>query len=249
MMQLPDLPAGYRLVFHQSLGSTNEEARLMAAAGAPEGTAVWAGEQTAGRGRRGNDWVSPPGNMYLSVVFRPACPAAVAAQLGFVAALALSSAISDRTGLDPRLKWPNDLLLNRNKLAGILIESASSGREDVDWVVVGSGLNIASHPTALPGTTSLAAAGASVGVAEMVTTYLDHLQRWVEYWQANGFATIRDAWLARAAGRGDKIRVRLADRVEEGTFEDLDETGALVLVQGDRRQRITSGDVFPAASQ
>src|SRR6266436_1207365 len=108
----PLLPDGYRLKRYEVVGSTNDEAKALARAGTPEGTLVWAAAQTAGRGRRGRAWQSPPGNLYLSLVLRPDGPAARAPQLGFVAALALGDALDQLAGpgLQLRYKWPNDLL-------------------------------------------------------------------------------------------------------------------------------------------
>jgi BirA family biotin operon repressor/biotin-[acetyl-CoA-carboxylase] ligase len=246
MTPMPEMPAGCRLVAYDTIDSTNEEARRLAAAGAAGGTFVWAREQTAGRGRRGNDWASPRGNMYLSAILRPQCDAATAAQLGFVAALALADAIAAVTGAEAAVKWPNDLLLDGRKISGILVESTGRRGDAVDWVVIGTGANIASHPACLPSAGSLSAAGYDVSVETMVAAYADRLIARVAQWRERGFSGIRVDWLDRAAGIGDAIRVRLTDRVEDGIFEDLDESGALVLVQGGRRLRITSGDVFPA---
>jgi BirA family biotin operon repressor/biotin-[acetyl-CoA-carboxylase] ligase len=244
----PDLPSPCRLVAFDTLGSTNEEARRLATDGAPAWTFVWAREQTAGRGRRGNGWISPPGNMYLSAILRPVCAPATAAQLGFVVALALSDAIAVATGLQPRLKWPNDLLIDGRKVSGILIESTGTGAATVEWVVVGTGVNIDSHPVDLAKATDLAEQGARVDVVDMVEAYAAALRARVGQWQEGGFSGVRRDWLDRSSGLGAPIRVRLADREEQGVFEDLDETGALVLVQGARRKLITSGDVFPAGA-
>src|SRR5690348_7572810 len=146
----PSLPAGFRAHHFAAVGSTNDTAKELARAGAPEGTIVWAGEQTAGRGRRGRIWASPPGNLYLSLILRPQAPAAQAAQLGFVAALALGGAIAELAGpqIELRCKWPNDLLANGRKLAGILLESETSANGEVDFVVLGVGANLASAPAA-----------------------------------------------------------------------------------------------------
>src|SRR4051794_12919027 len=106
----PVLPEGYRLLRHDTVGSTNDEAKALARAGAAEGTLVWAGEQTAGRGRRGRVWPPPPGNLYLSLIVRPAVSPPRAAQLGFVASVALAEGIAALCGpsLDIGCKWPND---------------------------------------------------------------------------------------------------------------------------------------------
>src|SRR5437588_611372 len=140
------LPPAYGLVALDSIGSTNEEAKRLARAGAADKTLVWARTQTAGRGRGGRSWVSPAGNLYLSLILRETCPPARAAELGFAAAVALAAAL-DRLapGLDLAFKWPNDVLLGGRKLAGILIE-AESAAAAVDWLVLGLGVNVRPAP-------------------------------------------------------------------------------------------------------
>src|SRR5436309_2331589 len=158
----PKLPEGFRLCRYEVVGSTNDEAKALARAGAADGTLVWAGEQSAGRGRRGRAWASPPGNLYLSLVLRPAAPPSRVAQLGFGAALGLGDALAALAGsaLRPRYKWPNDLLADGRKLAGILLESETSASDRVDFVVVGIGVNILSAPADVEfPATSLAAQG------------------------------------------------------------------------------------------
>ena len=246
MTRRPELPAPCRLVEFDTLGSTNAEARRLAGDQARAWTIVWARQQTAGRGRRGSAWVSPPGNLYASVILRPDCDVATAAQLGFVTALALADAIDAATGIAAALKWPNDLLVGGGKVSGILVESAGKPSGAVDWVVIGTGVNIVSHPADVPGATDLAAHGATLDAAALLERYMEALTAWVDRWREEGFAPVRSAWIARATGIGDDVRVRLAGREEQGTFGDLDETGALVLVQGAQRRLITSGDVFPA---
>ena len=119
---MPVLPDGWTLVALASVGSTNDEAARLADTGVPEGTVVWSREQTGGRGRRGRHWASPPGNLYTSTILRPACAAPRAAELGFVAALAVADIVP--VGRPVRLKWPNDVLVDGGKIAGILLESA-----------------------------------------------------------------------------------------------------------------------------
>src|SRR5262245_4500325 len=107
------LPQPFRLAVYETIGSTNDEAKRLARAGEPEGVVICAGEQTAGRGRRGRAWSSPPGNLYSSMLLRPRCRAGEAAQLGFVAALGLTDSIAELApGIAVRCKWPNDLLAN-----------------------------------------------------------------------------------------------------------------------------------------
>ena len=151
MIGRPNLPAFFSLEAFDSIGSTNEEALARARAGAPEGTVIWARQQTGGRGRRGRSWSSPPGNLYCSLLLRPAVPPAQAAQLGFVAAVGMAEALLAVLPAERRLscKWPNDLLIDGAKIAGILPEAEAAGR-NVEALVLGMGINVESHPTDTP---------------------------------------------------------------------------------------------------
>ncbi|MBM3559622.1 MAG: biotin--[acetyl-CoA-carboxylase] ligase [Alphaproteobacteria bacterium] len=245
-LALPVLPAGCRLVALGTVGSTNDEARALAVAGAPDRTFVWAREQNAGRGRRGTDWTSPPGNLYVTAILRPGVPAARAMQLSFIVAVAMAEAIEQTCGIALTLKWPNDLLLDGRKTAGILLESSGTGTL-VDWLVAGTGVNLVSHPEALRTATHLAAAGADLAPEELLPRYAGCLSGWIDRWTAGGFPPVRAAWLARASGLGGPIVLRLPDRELAGTFADLDETGALVLDAPEGRRTVTAGEVFAAA--
>ncbi|HYD04356.1 MAG TPA: biotin--[acetyl-CoA-carboxylase] ligase, partial [Reyranella sp.] len=135
MTSTPVLPDGWTLVALQSVGSTNDEAARLAEAGAAEGTVVWAREQTGGRGRRGRVWASPVGNLYTSTIVRPQCQAPRAAELGFASALAVTDIVP--AGRDVRVKWPNDVLVDGGKIAGILPESSIGADGGVEHVILG----------------------------------------------------------------------------------------------------------------
>ncbi len=247
--RVPSLPDGFLLHRLGSVGSTNDEAKALGRAGAPGGILVWAREQTSGRGRRGRAWLSPPGNLYLSLLVRPECPPAQAAKLGFVAALALGDALRP---LAPalRYKWPNDLLLNGRKLAGILLESEMAADGAVDFVVIGIGVNLVSKPavTEYPAT-SLADEGVvCIRQPVLLEAFARHFDGWQRRWRDEGFAPVRQAWLAHASGLGEMIRVRLEGSVLTGRFVDLDEDGALLLDMPQGRRRVTAGEVFPTAT-
>jgi len=161
----PVLPDGWTLVALQSVGSTNDEATRLAETGAAEGTVVWSREQTGGRGRRGRHWASPIGNLYSSTILRPACSAPRAAELGFVAALAVADMVP--AGRDVRVKWPNDVLVDGGKIAGILPESAIGAGGEVEHVVLGIGVNVAFAPQlpALPRRSARRLGGGGAGKA------------------------------------------------------------------------------------
>jgi len=242
------IPDGYRLIRYETVGSTNDEAKLLAREGAPSGTLIWGAAQSQGRGRRGRFWQSPPGNLYLSILLRPSCAAAQAAQLGFVAALALSDALA-ANATDLRCKWPNDVLVNGLKVAGILLESETGGGDAIDFVVIGIGVNIATAPanTEYPAT-SLAAEGiADLPPARLLERLVEAFDDWYARWRDEGFEPIREAWLGRATGRGEVVRVRLEGTTLHGRFLDLDGDGALLLESPEGRRRVAAGEVFPAA--
>jgi BirA family biotin operon repressor/biotin-[acetyl-CoA-carboxylase] ligase len=251
MSGAPSLPPSFHLHAFDAVGSTNDEAKALARAGAPEGTLVWAREQNAGRGRRGRVWQSPPGNLYLSLVMRPEGSPSEAAQLGFVAALGLGDALAALCGpaLRLRYKWPNDLLADGSKLAGILLESETAALDRVDFVVIGIGVNIVSAPRDVeyPATSLADEAMAHVTSQALLEAFARHFESWARCWRDEGFAPVRAAWLARASGLGERVRVRLERHTFEGRFLDLDEGGALVLDAADGRRHIAAGEVFPAA--
>ena len=245
----PRLSDFYRLLSHRVLDSTNEEARRQAEKGAPEGTLIWAREQSAGRGRRGRSWTSVPGNLYMSILLRPQRQAGEAAQLGFAAALAIGEAVTPHLHGKAALayKWPNDVLIDGCKTSGILLESQAAGEGRLDWLVVGMGINLVSFPPATEyPATSLAAFGAFPSVEAMLVAVAERFRFWYERWRAEGFSPLRVAWLARARGVGDTIRVRLHGEETSGVFAGLDDDGALLLDTGTGRRRVAAGDVFPA---
>lgn len=245
------LPGPFLPVVLERVDSTNEEAKRRAAAGAPDGTLVWAGEQTAGRGRGGRGWESAPGNLYCSLLLRPDYPAAQAMQLGFVTANTVADTVAAALPRSAAVtcKWPNDVLVEGHKIAGILLESEAEAGGGLAWVVIGVGINITDHPTAGESrypATSLDAEGAeTITPGALLASYCRHLQSAIAVWRRVGFAAVRGAWLRRAHGLGGAITVRLQNETLDGTFEDLDADGALVLGQAGGPRRITVGDVFP----
>jgi len=239
--------AGARLITHDTIGSTNEEALRLARAGERAPLWVTARQQTAGRGRRGRTWVSEPGNLYASLLLADPSPPEHYPELSFVAALALHDAVTARIpGLAGRvaLKWPNDLLIDRNKFAGILVEGEGA------TVVIGLGVNCVHHPvgTEYPAT-DLAAAGVRATpdslFAPLSAAMLVRLKQWD---RGAGFAAIRSDWLARAAGLGKGVRINTADGELSGQFEGIDGSGRLVLRRPDgTMQAVAAGDVYIGA--
>ena len=241
------LPGGYARKHFDSIDSTNEEARRLAAAGERGPLWITADRQTAGRGRRGRQWASPMGNLAATLLLRPDRPANICAQLSFVAALAVCDVLAPLAPLaDLRVKWPNDVLADERKIAGILLESAGGG-DRLEWLAIGVGLNLAHFPpdTEFPAT-SLAALGVPAIAPQDALCRLAHTwSQWYEVWRGEGFPRIRDVWLSRAARLGQRIQARLASGEASGVFEGIDEDGALILRESHGRTRtIAAGEVY-----
>ena len=231
--------------------STNAEA-LRLAPGLSGPAWIMAREQTAARGRRGRGWATPGGNFAGTLILRPKGGPAGAAQLSFVAALALYDALGDACGPAARLaiKWPNDVLLNGGKVAGILLESAGAGAS-VQAVAVGIGVNLAVAPetaTLEPGAVTPVSVLGETGHVVPPEEFLDLLAVAFARWQAQldtfGFAPIRNAWLARAARLGEPIIARTGGTENHGIFEGIDDSGALILKTPSGRQIIPAADVY-----
>jgi BirA family biotin operon repressor/biotin-[acetyl-CoA-carboxylase] ligase len=245
--------SGGRLISLDEVGSTNAEAFARARAGERGPLWITARRQTAGRGRRGRAWVSEPGNLYASLLLTDPARPQHAAELSLVAALAVHDALAERAAvLGPRvkLKWPNDVLCDGAKLAGILVEGEGLPGRPLA-VVIGIGVNCAHHPAdaAYPAT-DLAAAGALVAPETIAQALIGTMARRLAEWdRGENFAAIRAAWLKRAAGLGAPARVRLPEREVDGVAETLDETGRLVLRLADgSRERIAAGEMFPLSA-
>jgi BirA family biotin operon repressor/biotin-[acetyl-CoA-carboxylase] ligase len=246
----PSLPPAFRLVALERVESTNDAARELARAGGEDGTLVWAREQTRGRGRLGRVWASPPGNLYCSLVLRPDCPLARASELAFVAALAVGGALG---ALMPplcelRYKWPNDVLLNGRKAAGILLEAEAGAGGALEFLILGVGVNVASSPAdaAFPATSMREEGGGAVEAADVLEHFARQFMAWTDRWLDEGFAPVRAAWLKRAWRLGERLRVELGDGAAEGTFRGLSAEGMLELEQGGAVRRIAAGDVRAA---
>lgn len=236
------------LLHYPAVDSTNDEVIRLAQNGAPDGTWVVADEQTAGRGRRGRPWQSTRGNLFCTGLLRLTSGEGPVSQLSFLIALALYDALSQWVATDRlRLKWPNDVLLDGRKVSGILLESAGSWQPGDRWVAAGIGVNLVVYPENMERPAiSLAAAGIApprpMAIAERLATAVEH---WRREWRAGGFGALRNAWLARATGIGNRIEVRLPDETLVGTFSDLAEDGALLLqLDSGAVRTIHSGDVF-----
>lgn len=209
-------------------------------------------EQTAGRGRRARAWASPRGNFHATLVMRPDEPASVVALRSFGAALALRDALVALTGLGASLslKWPNDVLLNSGKVAGILLESLSSGA-GVSHLAIGIGVNLIAapdpsllEPGALPAVTVLHEVGHRVTPEAFLSLLAPAYARWEAEFTERGFAPLREEWLNHAARLGQMIKARTGTALREGLFETIDKTGALILQMPDGSVAIPAAEVF-----
>ena len=241
-----DLGAG-RIVLPE-IDSTNAEGfRRAAALDGP--TWILAGLQTAGRGRRARPWVSPQGNLHATLVLKPVEPPETVALRSFAAALALRDALATLTGLPQglSLKWPNDVLLNGGKLAGILLESQGLGGPN-PVLCIGIGVNLIAapdaslvEPGAVPPVSLLGETGLRVTPEAFIDALAPAFAAWETTFTAEGFAPLRAAWLSHAARLGEPIRARTGAETREGVFDTIDAQGNLIL-------RMTNGPVaIPAA--
>ena len=250
MTDKPQMPAGYSLQIFESIDSTNDELKRQLAGSLvlPEGEVIWSKIQTAGKGRQKRVWISEPGNMFCSVLFRPQCDMASAAQIGFLPVLAAYDALLDMLGKNAplRYKWPNDLLLDRQKIAGVLLESTVGQNGLPQWVIAGCGVNLNSHPgdTHFPATNVEAATGKKIAGGEMLAAYCAALAGWYKTWREEGFAPVRRHWLAASHVLDEPLTVSTSNEKISGAFQDLDEQGALILNTEQGPRRFAAGDVY-----
>lgn len=245
-----DWPDGYAHLALGEVGSTLDEAarRFTAFAGPTWITAV---KQTAARGRRGRSWAHPSGNFAATLVL-PVNDGQTAALRSFVAALALHEALVSLTGrAEPfALKWPNDVLLNGGKVAGILLEGLSAGGR-IAGLAIGIGVNLAAAPGAgevEPGALRPVSLAGETGARVSPEALLAALAPAYAHWEAQftnfGFVPVRNAWLSRAARLGQALTARLPTEEIVGTFREVDEEGRLVLETPQGLRRIAAGDIF-----
>jgi BirA family biotin operon repressor/biotin-[acetyl-CoA-carboxylase] ligase len=228
------------------LDSTNAEALRRATSGETGPLWIRADHQRAGRGRRSRVWEGGHGNLFATLLMSPERKRADWPQLSFVAAIAtadMAAHFAPKAAI--AVKWPNDVLAEGRKLAGILLETAGAGGL-TDTLAIGIGVNLASHPegTEFPAI-SLSALGATPpsaidALGLLATTFAG----WYEVWRDQGFEPVRDAWLVRAAHLGQRIRARLPDRERAGVFEGINAEGALLLNEGNNVRAIAAGEVF-----
>jgi BirA family biotin operon repressor/biotin-[acetyl-CoA-carboxylase] ligase len=237
---MAEWPKGYRLRQYDSIDSTNEEARRLASEGERGPLWITARVQRSGKGRRGRVWVSQDGNLFATLLTTGAN--ARSGELAFLAGLAAGdtvAAFTPKAGVS--LKWPNDVLLEGKKVAGILLENFGAA------LAIGVGINLASYPpgTEFPATSIKENAGGAPEPGVALTVLAGAMAAWYEVFRARGFTPLREKWLQRASGLGKQVRARLETEEVKGVFETLDGDGALILRLSDgSHRRIAAGDVF-----
>ncbi len=240
----------YHLLSYEQIDSTNMEARRLAEGGGAHGAFIWALQQTDGRGRGSKSWVSQNGNLFTSALLAPDCDFALYPQLSFVAAAAAHASIAP---LLPQaklqLKWPNDVMLDGKKLAGLLLESFEITNDfgiKKRWAVIGLGMNIEHSPTQVDNpATSLKQAGVELISAKIVLSrFIHHFTQWYELWQDEGFAPVRKYWMNYAMHKGTEMEVRVGNDFHQGTFVGLDKNGNLELKTKHGKIALSAGEVI-----
>lgn len=240
-------PEGVDRVILDSVDSTmTEAARRAAAISRP--TWIMAHTQTDARGRRGRTWLAPTGNLSATLIFKPTATPAEAAQRSFLAANALYAALAIYVPAEKlALKWPNDVLLNNGKVAGILLETTGNGTS-VDWLSIGIGVNLNETPDGVEDAafapTSVKAAGFDVSPTDFLTTLAGCYATQEAKLDTFGFKRIREDWLKNAARLGEVITARTTQTTITGIFDTIDENGNLVLITGAGPQSIPAADVY-----
>lgn len=223
--------------FFDSVASTMDLAKDAIRDGNAEGTVIQAGEQVSGRGRRGNQWTSPTGNLYQSIILKPSVNRQDWGQMSFVISVALAQSLLDILPdiQDLYLKWPNDVLIENKKLAGILIEAKD------DYLIIGTGVNIQHAPD----DRSKLSDFSSLSVNGFRDIFLNRIAHYYQLWQSEGFDPIQKLWMSRAYRQGQLIKANLNDRTIEGIFEKIDKGGALILRSGQGEDyKITSSEII-----
>lgn len=248
----PHLPPGWRVMHFETLDGTNAALkRIVEQEGdVQEGLMLWADTQTEGRGRSGRAWVSPKGNVYASILVAAPENVARAPDLGFVAAVAVQETILElprHNAAPPKVscKWPNDVLIEGEKVCGILPEMVADDRKR-QWVVLGIGINLQAvslDPAAYP-PTALALHNIDTTPGHVLTVLTRNLHKRLQHWRSDGFDAIRAAWMACGPAVGSNVAVGLPEGAVSGAFLGLDDDGAMLLETRKGQRRILAGDVL-----
>jgi BirA family biotin operon repressor/biotin-[acetyl-CoA-carboxylase] ligase len=250
LVNSPDVPYPWefagresKIIYHAELTSTMDAAKQLARKGCSNFTTVIAGRQTSGRGRLKRQWFSDEGGLYFTVVLRPDLPPVLSFRVSFLASLTLAKTLNEMFGVDVRVKWPNDLLVDEYKICGMLSELEAEA-DRVAFINVGIGLNVNNDPSGIePAATSLRAIlGRKVSIKEIVARYLDAFEQQM---QAAAVDRVIEEWKAYSVTLNREVRVVTTRDVFTGKAIDVDDNGALVLKCADGSiQKILYGDCF-----
>lgn len=237
----------YHLLSYDEVDSTNEEAKRLARGGGAEGAVLWAKRQTAGKGRMGREWISEDGNLYVSLLLRPHVPFAQWPQLSFVTALAMHDAILPmlEEKADITLKWPNDILINKKKVGGILLE-AFTDDDRQQWLVAGIGINIECHPNhniLFPATclkeNGIEIVSAKIVLSRFLSCFMERYDRWV----GEGFAGMNKEWQKHAFLLGETVEISASGNEIKGVFKGIDAAGHMLIEQNGIIIPVMAGDI------
>ncbi len=240
---------GQEICYFSSIESTNLVAKQLAQEGAREGTLVITDYQTQGRGRLKRSWWSPPGeNLLFSIIFRPPFEVTHTFRLTLLSSLAVAEAIKQETGLETLIKWPNDIYLKGKKVSGILSELGVKG-EQLQYVIVGIGINVNSDPSTHPEIKEIATSismelGQNFSRLKLLKVILNLMERYYHILKRGDFNSLKKTWDALSLIKGKKVKVVSKDDLKEGIAESVDEEGFLILRDySGRKSRIVSADV------
>jgi BirA family biotin operon repressor/biotin-[acetyl-CoA-carboxylase] ligase len=241
---------GRRVLFHRVVDSTNEWAKKLAEFGVEEGTVTIAEQQTAGKGRLGREWISPKGGLWFSIVLRPCKSVGETTKLVFMASLAVAEVLHQKYRLRTETKWPNDVMVNRRKICGILAETTTSNGK-LSYVVLGIGINANIHmdkyfaASDKPLATSIQdELGHEVQLFSLLRTLLEKMERLYDLFIMKGSDSILEKWKAYATFLGREVVVQDQNEQVYGIAHDIDDGGALVLrLKNGTLRRFFAGDL------
>ncbi|MDJ0957758.1 MAG: biotin--[acetyl-CoA-carboxylase] ligase [Arenicellales bacterium] len=243
----PDIPRLYDLIAVDSTDSSRAHAERLAVGGAEEGTVVWTKSQREGLGRAGNYWMSGNRNLHCAIILRPEGPLELCCQLSLLSTICAAMGISRQA--EPleefRYRWPNDIILNQGKVAGITLSGKLYGAV-VKWMVVSLNVNVYDHPYS-KGFDAASMRGEgfqSFDRVQLLEAYTREFLSWINRWSEEGFEPIRKAWLFRGHQKNDPVRISLEDSDIVGTFDELSPTGAIKLATHADTETIKLSDFF-----
>jgi BirA family transcriptional regulator, biotin operon repressor / biotin---[acetyl-CoA-carboxylase] ligase len=240
---------GHQLHYYEEIGSTNEEAFRLGLAGAPEGTALIAEKQNAGKGRLQRVWHSPAGkNTYTSIILRPKIESTRAPQISIVAGVAVAEVLNNYCPDRVELKWPNDVVINGKKVCGILSQVKTTVME-VDFIVLGIGINVniiySQFPTEICNlaTSLVIETGREISRQKLIISLYENLGKWYKQLLKDGFGRVKEKWLSLSPMIGKPVQVMFQQEAVTGKAIGLDEDGSLILlVEEDKEYKILAGD-------